>query len=220
MQKREALEGRLLAMEDERAVELNRVWNPHPTRVKRAEEEEEGEGEEEEGERGEGRREGKHAKWYGVLRPVGGVRGAMVAKERVQGAGEGNAGGRGGRGDDFETLTSVIRDRGKGYGELVSLLEKGVFWDAREEVGRRNAVHIAAGEGREEMLQALLSHAPSSAVEGVDRRRMTPLLIAAEAGAGECVRLLLRSGARADARDRPGETGKGRQDSWCLKRGG
>lgn len=221
--KRAALEERLMRLEDERGARMRELWCGITTPDGRPrggsvgsgdEQEEEGKGERER--KGGARRAGEEATtkgWFEFLRPSGSVREPLVAKEvamrptkqlaaQVQ---EGEEEEVKGAADDFEVLEAVVRAGGKTVKDLQAVLAR-AYWDAREAQTRRNAFHVAAAEGRADLLEGLVAYAPQG-VDSLDRRRMTPLLCAAEAGHTECVKLLLKRGAKADVRDRAGETG-------------
>lgn len=223
--KRAALEERLMRLEDERGARIRELWygittpdgsgRPRGGSVGSGDEQEE-EGKEEREKKGGSRRAGEEATtkgWFEFLRPSGSVREPLVAKEvamrptkqlaaQVQ---EGEEEEVKGAADDFEVLEAVVRAGGKTVKDLQAVLAR-AYWDAREAQTRRNAFHVAAAEGRADLLEGLVAYAPQG-VDSLDRRRMTPLLCAAEAGHTECVKLLLKRGAKADVRDRAGETG-------------
>ncbi len=229
--RREALESRLMCLEDHRARAIRRMEGGGG--VKEEEEEEE---EEEEvpvaaaastpvpppssssvaGENGAG-----GGGWFTFLRPSSTVRGGLLVEERQEEGGEGDTATahsnaarrrRHTKEEEFLLLLHLISDAGSTWQSLWNLIEKeGLDWDARDPTTRQNALHVAAAQGRVELLEALLRRVPSltSALESVDRRRMTPLLHAAAGkgpGAGECLKLLLKKGANAEGKDRASET--------------
>lgn len=119
---------------------------------------------------------------------------------------------------EYRLLARLVLDPASAHTNLWRLLaEEKVDWDAREPNTplRQSALHLAAAQGRADLLETFLRVAPAPALKSADRRRATPLLHAAAApyggtgkraaAAAECVKLLLKRGADVDVRDKAGE---------------
>lgn len=61
------------------------------------------------------------------------------------------------------------------------------------------AIHIATGHEHQDLVEGLLQH--GAQVDGVDRSRRTPLMLAAKSGRAAMVSLLLKYGASLSACD-------------------
>lgn len=85
-------------------------------------------------------------------------------------------------------------------------IEIGVDVEVKNAEGR-TPLHVAASQGKEEIVQMLVSAQSNlNAQEENKRTRLTPLHLAAQKGYPEIVRILLKGGAERDSRDCRGRT--------------
>lgn len=84
------------------------------------------------------------------------------------------------------------------------LISEGMPVNAKESYGGRTALMFAAGEGHDEVAQALLAAGADPNVQ--DDIGLTALMVASGIGNAEIVKLLLSNGARSDLKDSTGRT--------------
>eukprot|EP01043_Picozoa_sp_COSAG02_P003665 COSAG02_NODE_91_length_37690_cov_91.664840_9_plen_943_part_00 len=89
------------------------------------------------------------------------------------------------------------------------LLAYGADPNAQATLSGSTPLHLAARSGATAVVELLVQHAGRSALESRNRHGWTPLMLAASLGHAHTCRVLLRLGARADARN-----AMGRDASW------
>lgn len=91
------------------------------------------------------------------------------------------------------------------------LLAYGADPTAQAALSGSTPLHLAARSGATAVVELLAQHAGRGALESRNRHGWTPLMLAASLGHAKTCEVLLRLGARADARN-----AIGRNASWCL----
>jgi hypothetical protein len=104
-------------------------------------------------------------------------------------------------------LLSIVQDGSLSELEALFRSQGTVDWDSRTGDGKLNGFHLAAMLGRADVLDVLLLHVPIGA-HSLCRRRYTPLLYGAAIGSREVVKILLAKGAKPEVKDKGSETGE------------